>query len=77
MRSALIHYVSIDTEGSEYEILAAFPFDAYQVGAFTIEHNCEEPKRARIRELLESHGYRFSREQLVDDWYVADKEAQE
>lgn len=74
---AYIHYVSIDTEGSEYEILAAFPFDSYQVGAFTIEHNHEEPKRARIRQLLESHGYRFAREQLVDDWYVFDAEPQQ
>lgn len=74
---AYIHYLSIDTEGSEYEILAGFPFDTYRVGAFTVEHNYEEPKRTRIRELLESHGYRLSREQLVDDWYVFDDESHE
>ncbi|HWP58698.1 MAG TPA: FkbM family methyltransferase [Candidatus Acidoferrales bacterium] len=70
-----IHYVSIDTEGSELEILKAFPFSEYTVGAFTIEHNFEEPKRQQIRELLKRNGYRFVREQIVDDFYVlADKQ---
>jgi hypothetical protein len=65
-----IHFVSIDTEGSELEILEGLPFDQYTVGAFAIEHNGEHPKRQRIRTLLEARGYRFEREQLVDDWYV-------
>lgn len=66
-----IHFISIDTEGSELEILKAFPFSDHRVGAFAIEHNSEEPKRQQIRTLLEANGYRFVREQLVDDWYVA------
>ena len=65
-----VHYVSIDTEGSELEILKGLSFSKYTVGAFTIEHNSEEPKRRQIRELLEANGYRFEREQLVDDWFV-------
>lgn len=65
-----VHYVSIDTEGSELEILSAWPFEEYVVGAFTVEHNFEEPKRTRIRELLETHGYRLARTQIVDDWYA-------
>jgi hypothetical protein len=69
-----IHYVSIDTEGSEFEILSALPFDEYTVGAFTIEHNLEEPKRQKIRRLLESKGYKLMRTQLVDDWYVLEGE---
>jgi hypothetical protein len=64
-----IHYVSIDTEGSEYEVLQGFPFEQYRVGAFSIEHNYEQPKRRQIGRLLDQHGYRFVREQLVDDWY--------
>jgi FkbM family methyltransferase len=67
---AYIHYVNVDTEGAELQILKGFPFDRHRVGAFTIEHNYEEPKRTQIRELLESHGYRHAREQAVDDWYV-------
>ena len=41
-----------------------------KVGAFSIEHNGEKRKRQQIRALLEGHGYRFVREQLVEDWYV-------
>ena len=68
---AYIHYVSLDTEGSDFEILSAFPFQDYRVWAFSIEHNYEEPKRQQIRELLEEQGYEWVRNQLVDDWYVA------
>lgn len=65
-----IHYVSLDVEGAEYDVLQAFPFSTHEVGAFTIEHNQEEPKRSRIRSLLESKGYRFVRQQVVEDWFV-------
>jgi hypothetical protein len=65
-----LHYVSIDTEGAELEILKAFPFAEYKVGAFTIEHNFEEPRRRQIRKLLEENEYEFFKEQIVDDWYV-------
>jgi FkbM family methyltransferase len=65
-----IHYVSLDVEGAEYDVLQAFPFSTHEVGAFTIEHNGEEPRRSLIRSLLESKGYRFVRQQVVEDWYV-------
>ena len=45
-----IHYLSIDVEGSEYEILKAFPFDEYQFLAVTIEgRSCDD--------LLTNRGY--------------------
>ena len=65
-----IHYVSLDVEGAEYDVLQAFPFSTHEVGAFTIEHNQEEPKRTLIRSLLEAKGYRFVRQQVVEDWFV-------
>jgi hypothetical protein len=67
--------VSLDVEGAEYDVLQAFPFSTHRVGAWTIEHNNEEPKRSRIRSLLESHGYRFVRQQIADDWYVGPSRA--
>ncbi len=70
-----IHYMSLDAEGAEWEIIRVFPFDRYRVGAMTIEHNREQPKRTQIRRLLESNGYRFVKEYRVEDWYV--NEAQE
>lgn len=65
-----IHYISLDIEGAEEAALKGFPFDKYKVGAWTIEHNGEEPKRTNIRKLLEKNGYRFYKQQVVDDWYV-------
>lgn len=70
-----VHFVSVDTEGSELAVLRGFPFERVRVGAWTIEHNGEEPKRGQIRELLASHGYRFVRQQVVDDFFVADDPA--
>ena len=68
-----IHYVSLDVEGAELDVLRAFPFAKHRVGAWTIEHNGEEPKRSQVRELLARHGYQLERQQLVDDWYVAEE----
>jgi len=62
-----IDYLSIDTEGSEYEILASFPFNRWDVRLITVEHN-STPRRTDIRALLEGHGYRCT-EMQWDDWY--------
>ena len=62
-----IDYISIDTEGSEYDILCEFPFDKWNVQLFTIEHNYSD-QREEIRCLLEAHGYRRT-EARWDDWY--------
>jgi len=68
-----IHYMSIDIEGAELEALRGFSFSKYNVGALTVEHNYEEPKRSQIRKLLESKGYRLAKAVNVDDWYVFDR----
>ncbi|PCH75566.1 MAG: hypothetical protein COC12_00010 [Rhodobacteraceae bacterium] len=62
-----IDYLSIDTEGSEYEILKAFPFDEWDIRLLTVEHNFT-PIREDIRLLLEGHGYTCT-EMQWDDWY--------
>jgi hypothetical protein len=62
-----IDYISIDTEGNEYDVLRTFPFSEWNVTLFTVEHNFTE-QRTLIRELLESHGYRCT-EQKWDDWF--------
>ena len=65
-----IQYVSLDIEGAELEALRGFPFDRYRVGAWTIEHNREEPKRSQIVALLADHGYRRVHEWHQDDFFV-------
>lgn len=62
-----IDYMSIDTEGSEYEILRHFPFDQWSIRLITVEHN-GTPMREKIRQLLEPLGYQRT-EMEFDDWY--------
>ena len=66
-----IDFLSIDTEGSEFEILNAFDFGAYRFNVITCEHNYTS-NREKIHDLLVGHGYRRSLESLSrwDDWYV-------
>jgi FkbM family methyltransferase len=69
-----IDYLSIDTEGSELEILEAFDFNQYAISVITCEHNFSS-QRAKIHKLLSSHGFMrvfegFSR---WDDWYIHPK----
>ncbi len=67
----VIDYLSIDTEGSEYDILRAFDFDAYDIRIITCEHNYT-PARQKIFDLLSAKGYRRVLPKLSrwDDWYV-------
>ncbi len=66
-----IDYISIDTEGSEFEILKAFDFSAYNVRIFTIEHNYTT-QRKKIYDLMLRNGYQRKYDDLsdFDDWYV-------
>ena len=65
-----IHFISLDIEGAELEALRAFAFDRYRVGAWTIEHNREEPKRSQIVALLAQYGYLRVNEWYQDDFFV-------
>jgi len=65
-----VHYLNVDIEGAEYMALSEFPFDKYEFGAITIEHNGLEDQRARIRELLGKNGYRLEWAIRDQDWYV-------
>ena len=62
-----IDYLSIDTEGSELEILEHFSFERWNIRLITVEHN-NTPQKQLIFELLRSHGYnRIERD--WEDWY--------
>ena len=66
-----IEFLSIDTEGSEFEILKNFDFQSYRFGAICVEHNFADT-RGKINKLLLANGYRQMHEDLsdFDDWYV-------
>jgi hypothetical protein len=66
-----IDYLSIDTEGSEYEILKNFDFDAYNVKS-TVEINNNKERQESIFELLTRNNSirKYIGISGPDDWYV-------
>ena len=66
----VIDYLSIDTEGSEYEILRKFDFERYQFNVITCEHN-RTPTREKVYKLLTRFGYvrKYTAFSRFDDWY--------
>lgn len=72
----VIDYLSIDTEGSEYDILEAFfhnpnPY-GFIIDRITVEHNYTA-QREKIKNLLENFGYERVKEQKWDDFYKLKK----
>jgi FkbM family methyltransferase len=67
----LIDYLSVDTEGSEFQILNRFNFDKYRFGFISCEHNYTS-SRDQVYDLLTSKGYFRVLEDisLFDDWYI-------
>lgn len=71
-----IDFLSVDTEGSEYEVLSTFDFDSYSFGLICVEHNYTTA-RHKLHALLESKGYVRVLEHVSewDDWYLPRKKA--
>lgn len=67
----VIDYLSVDTEGSELDILRAFDFSRRFVRCLSVEHNFT-PMRHELHALLTAQGYlrRFPEFTRFDDWYV-------
>ena len=68
---SLIDYLSIDTEGSEFDILSSHDFSKYNFSVITVEHNYTE-QREKIYKLLSKNGYlrKYKELSMQDDWYV-------
>jgi len=47
-----IHYMSLDVEGAEVQIISAIDFDIYKIGLITVEHNHDEYRKNSIRDIL-------------------------
>ena len=68
---SVIDYLSIDTEGSEFEILSQFDFSRFSFRFVSCEHNYGS-NREKIFQLMICHGYRriLVEHSEFDDWYV-------
>jgi hypothetical protein len=69
-KSLVVDYWSLDTEGSEPQILSATNFSRIQVGVMSIEHNGEEDKQRGIRNAMVSTGLVLYRDIGFDYIYV-------
>lgn len=67
----VIDFLSIDTEGSELEILEAYDFTRRRINTICVEHNFQG-QRQQIHALLSDQGYQrvHSAISRFDDWYV-------
>ena len=67
-----IDFLSVDTEGSEFEILEKFDFSSYEFGFICIDHNHTE-NEFKIDQLLFHFGYVRILKNLsdFDSWYLS------
>ncbi|RWN60800.1 MAG: FkbM family methyltransferase [Mesorhizobium sp.] len=67
-----IDFLSLDTEGSELDILAGLDFDKYVFHALAIEHNYNQATLAALRAMLIPLGYKqvFREVSDFDAWFV-------
>ena len=67
-----INYLSIDSEGSELDIIRNFDFSKRKINIITVEHNYHPISREEIHKILKKEGYKRIYEKLskFDDWYI-------
>ena len=70
-----IDYISVDTEGSEFQILQAFDFEYFKVRIWTIENNLKKEDWDVYR-LMTSKGYKRVYREIssYDDWYILEED---
>lgn len=68
----VIQFLSLDTEGNEFEILEGYNFGNRTIRSICVEHNYVERNRKAISALLLEKGYAQVLERVSkwDDWYV-------
>lgn len=66
-----IEYLSIDTEGSELDILKSYNWSRL-FGIITIEHNYRKEYLKNIIEFLKIHGYNEYKNVKFDAWFIHD-----
>lgn len=67
---SVVDFLSLDTEGSEFNVLRGIDHSRHCFKSMAIEHNLIEPTRSHIREFLEGHGYTYAGNTRIDDFYT-------
>jgi len=60
-------FISIDTEGTELDVLRGFDFDKYDVALFVVENNYND---ACIAEFMATKGYNLDQRYKINDFYT-------
>lgn len=81
----IIEYISLDTEGNDFNVLLGFPFEEYEVLLWTIEHNAYLDNgflKYKIREIMTKNGYMIVPDKSksydansFEDWFINEKYA--
>jgi FkbM family methyltransferase len=68
----IIDYLSLDTEGSEYEILRNFDFDVFGFNVISVEHDWNLESSYAVASILRSKGYVQVLPRLTEyeSWFV-------
>ena len=70
-----IDYLSIDTEGSELEIIKSIDLGRIEISAISVEHNYDRAKRRALTEHLNRHGFAEVLEGVfeIDSMFVSER----
>ena len=71
IKDQIIDFVSIDTEGNEFEIVSSINFYDFHIKALVIENNY---KQLKIENYLQNFGYILIFKLEMDDFYILKKE---
>ncbi len=65
---SVVDYMSVDTEGSEAEVLSGIDFTKWGFALITVEHGGVEANRSSVWDILRPHGYLRHRV-WFEDWF--------
>jgi FkbM family methyltransferase len=67
-----IDVISIDTEGSEIEILEQFDFQKYTINIIIVEHNYDKKRKEKLKKLLGRQNFKpvFTKISGPDFWFI-------
>jgi FkbM family methyltransferase len=66
-----IHYLSLDVEGAEYDVISSIDLNMWRIALCTIEHNHNLQNQAKVRGFMAEYGYEVIQVKN-EDWFWHD-----